>query len=99
MSVTKGMLASSMTSRIAGERARTKGLAMRRCVVNVRVEEVVCICCGRCSSRRAVTRDRINGMMANSRRLSKTMSDNQDINEQVLTPQFHPRSVRCLRPT
>ena len=37
----KGKLPISMAKRIAGEAARRKGLAMRRCVVNVNVDEVV----------------------------------------------------------
>jgi len=57
------------TRRIAGDSARRKGFAMRRCVVSVRVDEVTCISRGRYMSRRAVKIDSARGINANMRRL------------------------------
>jgi hypothetical protein len=54
---------------IAGDRARRKGFAMRRCVVRVRVDEVTWISRGRCASRLAVRMDNTRGMIENSRSL------------------------------
>lgn len=45
--MTNGMLPISMRTRIAGERANKNGLVIKRWVVRVRVEEVVCIWRGR----------------------------------------------------
>lgn len=67
--VRNGIDATSITSRIAGDKARRKGLARRRCVVNVRVEEVVCISRGKLRSRRPVIIDKVNGTREKRRSL------------------------------
>jgi len=61
--------------RMAGDKARRKGLAIRSSVVKVKVDEVLWIWRGRLSSRRAVSRERAKGMRENSRSLEKLVSD------------------------
>jgi hypothetical protein len=68
-SVRNGMEPTRVTSRMMGERAKRKGLAMRSCVVTISIEEVVWMSRGRSRSRRAVSSDRASGMMENSWRL------------------------------
>jgi hypothetical protein len=67
--VRNGMEATRAVSRMTGDRARRKGLAINICVVSVSMEDVVCISRGRSNSRRAVIRERTRGIMENKRRL------------------------------
>lgn len=73
MSVTKGMLARSVVSRIRGDSANRKGLDIRRYVERVRMLEVVCIERGRWTSRLAVMRDRTRRSSEKSRRLQNIL--------------------------
>jgi hypothetical protein len=69
MRVRNGMEATRAVSRMTGDRARRKGLAISSCVVNVKMEDVVWISRGRSNSRRAVSKERTRGIRENRRRL------------------------------
>jgi hypothetical protein len=69
MRVINGIEATRAMSKITGESARRKGLAINSRVVNVSIEEVVWISRGRSNNRRAVNRESARGTMENKRSL------------------------------
>jgi hypothetical protein len=67
--VRNGIEVSRVMSRMVGERARRNGFARRRRVVRVSVDEVVWMSLGRLRRRRAVRRERTNGIKEKRRSL------------------------------
>ena len=69
MIVRNGIDATRAVSRMTGDKASRKGLAIRSWVVSVSIEDVVWISRGRSRRRRAVSRESVKGIMENRRRL------------------------------